>query len=715
MRSISRIGLAFFCWTCILATGAAVAEPPPTDTIQTDYMRLPLHFEANLGQYPAGVMYASHLPSGDVWLMPGQAVLTAKRSAGGDALRVRLDGGRTDAMPEALNRLSGRANYIRGGSPRHWLTDIALYARVRFREVYPGIDMIYHGAGGDLEYDFVVRPGGDPERIALVVEGVDAVDRTRDASLMLRFGDDSVEFQAPIAYLEDEGERRPIPSSFTIDQQGRIGFIIGAYDREKTLVIDPVVRLSSCLGIENAETRGVGVDRDGNMYVAGFTSSTSLGLSGAHYDDTANGETDLFVVKMDPTGKSILYSTFIGGADKESCKAMAVAPDGCAYLTGNTKSPDFPVTSGGINHPHATYDVFVTKLNPTGSDLAYSCRFGGSAMEEARGIAVDADGNCIVVGGTHSPEWPTTSGSIQPVYLDPPEATPEVAGSFVNGEDAFIAKINPTGTGFVFSTLLGGHGFEKAWAVTTDDTGNIYVSGHVEATDFPVTNGAFQSTHAGGSPRAKDQYGPKDAFVAKLSADGSRVLAATYFGGAGQDVGYGVGLDAEGNVYLAGNTDSPNLPVKKASFAKYGGGKSDIFLASFTNDLSRLRYATYCGGTANEEIASDAFAVDSKGYAYAGGVTSSPDFPTSQEAFVKNFAGGDSDAFLLCLEHDGKLNYSTLLGGSKSDKCGDIAVDGRGSVYMAGSTSSDDFKVIDGAIAKPSGKNDVFLVRIDQK
>lgn len=476
----------------------------------------------------------------------------------------------------------------------------------------------------------------------------------------------------------------------------------------------PVVRLSALAGLSEAEARGVGVDREGNIYIAGFTSSPHLPAAETYFDTTLDGPSDIFVVKLDPAGKTVRYATFIGGSGNDSCKAMAVAPDGSVYLTGSTKSSDFPITPGGLLHPGATYDVFVTKLNPEGTGLAYSCRFGGSAMEEARGITVDAEGHCIVVGGTHSPEFPVTEGAYQTAYKDPPEATPDVAGSFVNGEDAFIAKINPEGTGFVFCTYLGGRGFEKAWATAVDPSGNIYVAGHAEALDFPLGAAPQQRHHGGGMTRERgEQYGAKDAFLAKLSADGRRLLAATYFGGSGQDVGYGVGVDRFGNVYLGGNTNSADLPLRGPANPQFGGGKSDIFVASFDSALSTLRFATYLGGADNDEMASDAFAVDDLGHASVAGVTASADFPATAGAIAGESLGGGTDAFVVRLTPEGATNYATRLGGSAADKSGSLALDADGNVYVSGVTRSRDFRLERADASNADANGGAFVVRVD--
>ncbi|MCC6698882.1 MAG: SBBP repeat-containing protein [Candidatus Hydrogenedentes bacterium] len=704
------------CAMSLLALQAAPAAPmTEVSEIWADYLSLPMCFERYEAGSPSGVCYVSRNPQFDVYLAPCEVLILRKASSDGQPshkmLRIGLAGGRADATAEVLRPLPGHVNYLKGPDAFKWRTRVPTFGKVRFADVYRGIDVLYYGNGGSLEFDFVVHPGADPESIALSIEGADAAEVDSGGDLLFTVNGIPTRFHAPEIFQERDGVRTRIPGHYLLDAEGGVFFHVDPYDATLPLIIDPVINFVSFAGVPSADARGVGVDAEGNMYICGMTTSADLKLPGPHYDTTLGGDEDIFLVKFRPDGKEVLYSTYIGGSDKDAGKTMYVDPEGFAYIGGNTKSSDLP-TEGFISHYGPTYDLLVLKVKPDGDGLDYCCVFGGEGMEEFRGITVDSQGNCIAVGGSHSPDMPTTPGSHQPIYNDPPEDTPDVAGSFTKGEDAIIAKINPAGTDFVFLTWLGGHGFEKAWGVVTDSADDIYLTGHVEARDFPVTAGAFQMTHGGGTARAEDQYGPKDAFVAKISADGSRLLAATYFGGEGQDVGYGIGLDAQGNVYLAGNTASTNLPVVNAVQPAYNGGDSDTYLAKMDPGLTRLLFSTYLGGPGKDELCSDGLAVDASGFAYAVGGAGTG-FPSTPDAFLDHHVGGNSDGFLVRFTPEGRLDYATLLGGSGEDQCGAVALGGRRIALVAGRTTSHDFKLHRPYRSELSAGRDAFLVKLD--
>lgn len=695
----------------VLLLGGADAESISVLQVRSRCLEFPVHFETSPGSNAERACHVSHTPLWDIALTADEMILAVNPPSFGEtrerfSLSVRLENARGDAPSELLDPMPGKVNYIKGMDRARWRTNVPVFGKVQFIGIYPGVDIVYYGQRGRLEYDFIVHPNGDPRGIAISFDGGEAVIVESSGDLTITCAGYPVRLLAPVAYQIREGFRCNVPARFAVDADSRVSFEVGEYDATLPLVIDPVVEFSSFVGMPSADARGVGVDNEGNMYVCGMTRSPDLLLPGTHFDSTLDGDEDIFVVKFSPDGSQVLYSTYIGGSDKDTGKTMHVDANGYAYIAGNTKSTDMP-SAGYISRYAPTYNLLVLKLNPAGDALEYCCVFGGEGMEEFRGITVDSGGNCIAVGGSHSPDLPTTPGSHQPVYNDPPEDTPEVAGSFTKGEDCVIAKINPDGTDFVFLTWLGGHGFEKAWGVVTDSADDIYLTGHVEALDFPVTDGAFQKEHGGGIPRSEDQYGPKDAFVAKLSADGGRVLSATYFGGSGQDTGYGIGVDAEGSVYVAGNTSSTDLPVHNAHQERFGGGASDFFVACFDPELTQLRYGTYLGGQEKDELCSDGLAVDPAGYAYAvGGVAS------AIPGVAARYNGGESDAFLARLAPRGALDYFGLYGGSGAEQCGAVAIDTRGGVYLSGRTDSADFAIRNPYPTAGNFKRDAFLVKV---
>ena len=361
------------------------------------------------------------------------------------------------------------------------------------------------------------------------------------------------------------------------------------------------------------------------------------------------------------------FSTYLGGSGNDNVN-WGIAVDGCGniYVAGTTTSTDFP-KEGALqeNFGGGLRDAFVAKLNADG--LVYSTYLGGNVNEFGNAIAVDARGRAYVTGSTGSPNFPTTPGALQ-----------ETIGTGV--PDAFVTKLNANGSDLVFSTYLGGPGFDTGTRIALDHSGEVYVAG-VTGDGFPTTRGAFQTKFGGA---------PDDVYVAKLKADGSALVYSTFLGGSGSDNPRGLALDGRGNAYVSGQTDSPNFPTTDWAFQKKFGGVSDGFVAKLKADGSDLVYSTYLGGNGEEQGLG--IALDSAGNAYVAGLTRSDDFPKTWKAF-QTALRGEADAFVAKLNWKGsRLVYSTYLGSSGyDDNFGGIAVDSQGNVYLTGETRSDDF------------------------
>jgi hypothetical protein len=408
-----------------------------------------------------------------------------------------------------------------------------------------------------------------------------------------------------------------------------------------------------------------------------------------------------FVAELNPEGSALAYSTYLGGSVSDVAEAIAVDSFGNAYVTGQTLSSDFPITPGAFQT--ACKDCsgggssFVTKLNASGSALVYSTFLGGSSGEVGSGIAVDFSGDAYVAGGTSSRDFPITPGAFQ---------TTCGGGSNNCGYgDAFVTQLNSTGSALVYSTYLGGSLIDDANSITTDASGNAYVTGETDSADFPITAGVFQPSLAG-------NY---DSFVTELNSAGSALIYSTYLGGSGTDLAYGIALDTSGDAYVTGETNSVNFPTTAGAFqTNCGGGctTSDAFVSKLSTTGSTLLYSTYVGGSGYDEAHS--VALDVSGNAYVSGWTFSSDFPTTPGAFdpiCKACANLTNDGFFSELRSDGStLLYSTYLGGSgynNSFTVGDwaygIAVDPAGGAYVAGRTSSTDFPVTPGAFQGTCG------------
>ena len=626
-------------------------------------------------------------------------------------LRMKLVGANVHAKVSGLDELQGKSNYFIGTDPKKWRTNVANYAKVKYRDVYPGVDLVYYGNQRQLEYDFVVHPGADPSQIALDVgAGLALPERApqaaplrvdRNGDLVVGTDGGEVIFHKPVVYQQnDDGNRRPIearyvlstPQSAIDNRQSTISFNLAPYDRRRPVVIDPVLAYSTYLGggTEHDRGSGIAVDASGNAYVTGETGSSDFPTTPGTFQTTYGRSVDVFVGKLNATGSALMYSTYLGGSGTEVGGGIAVDASGNAYVTGyasgtETSPPDFPTTAGAFQTTYGGQaDAFVSKLNATGSALMYSTYLGGSGTEVGGGIAVDASGNAYVAAYTFSPDFPTTPGAFQATYG--------------GGRDAFVSKLNAAGSALLYSTYLGGRGLDEGDELAIDGSGNAYVTGYTESSDFPTTPGAFQATYGGGG----------DAYVSKLNAAGSALLYSTYLRGSGFDHGVGIAIDASGNAYVTGATFSSNFPTTPGALqTTYGSG----FVSKLNATGSALLYSTYLGGS-NYYDAGAGIAVDASGNAYVTGSTESSNFPTTPGAFQTVSAGG-IDAFVSELNAEGSaLLYSTYLGGSGGAQGSGIAVDAAGNAYVTGDTGPD-FPTTPGAFQTTCGwDRDAFVAKI---
>jgi hypothetical protein len=485
----------------------------------------------------------------------------------------------------------------------------------------------------------------------------------------------------------------------------RPGFQLADYDATRPLIIDPVLVYSTFIGGANVDSGfDITVDASGNAYVTGSTQlliipSTFPTTAGA-FDTTHNGGSqDAFVAKLNPTGSALIYSTFLGGSALDSASGIAVDSTGNAYVTGTTESPDFPTTVGAFDTTHnADRDAFVTKLNPTGSALIYSTFLGGLDGDFGRSVVVDNVGSAYVTGNTFSSSFPTTPGA-----FDTTISPDEVA-------DVFVTKLNSAGSALVYSTHLGGSRGASSGGIALDASGSVYVTGSTSSTDFPTTVGAFDTT----------SNGLGDVFVTKFNPTGSALVYSTFLGGSTSDEAHGIAVDASGSAYVTGPTTSSNFPTTVGAFdTTYNGGFADAFVAKLNPSGAALVYSTFVGGV-DFESSSDV-AVDNSGSAYVTGGTSSPNFPTTVDAFDTTYSGGTEEAFVTKLNPSGSaLAYSTFLGGPGTNPNSGVAdnfglgitLDISGSFYVTGDTRSPDFPTSPGAFDTTfNGVQDAFVTK----
>lgn len=671
---------------------------------KADFAQMPLRFEVNAGQTDKSVKFLSRNPGYTLFLTADEAVLSLPqndRQTSSAILRMRLVGASEKPRITGQGELAGKSNYFTGTDRSAWKSDVPQFSRVRYEGVYPGIDQIYYGNGKQIEYDFAVAAGADYGQIGVVFEGADDLKISETGDLLLSIGGGEMRQQKPVVYQEIDGERREIAASYSIRNPSSevrdrlVGFKIGEYDRSRPLIIDPVLVYSTYLGGTGFDQGyAIAVDASGNTYVTGRTGTANFPTTTGAFDTSLNGSNDAFVTKINAAGNALIYSTYIGGAIGNG---IAVDPSGSAYVTGEAGTPNFPITAGAFQTSPFGFDAFILKLDPSGSSLIYSSRFGGDFDDFGRDIAVDPSGSAYITGWTvcrtQTCTFPVVN-AFQPGYGG-------------GNNDAFVTKMNPAGTALVYSTYLGGGQILNAtddWGdgIAVDSAGSAYVTGYTYSPDFPVTAGAYDTERCG-----------LDAFVTKFTADGRSVLYSTFVGGCGREQGLGLAVDGAGSAYITGSTESPDFPTTPGAFQRTGS--FDAFVTKLSPNGSALVYSTYVGGADVDR--SWSIAVDIAGNAYIAGDTKSTNFPV-RDAVQPNYGGGLLDGFASKLNPAGTaLVYSTYLGGNSFDEGRGIAVARNGTAYITGDTSATNFPVTAGAFQTQNAggtehRDDAFIVAI---
>jgi hypothetical protein len=709
---------------CGFLTTLASAQSPKTDVVLSDYGKLPLSFEANGGQTDAQVKFLSRGKGYSLFLTGNEAVIALKKpashspkrkglsgrglvepqkqSAGeGTVLRMQLAG--ANAAPQVIGaeELPGKVNYFKGNDPKKWRTNVPTYAKVKYEGVYPGVDLIYYGNQGRLEYDFVVAAGANPSAIQLKFDTGRKLHIDNEGGLVLGGEGSEVRFEKPVVYQEHGAERIPVEGSYVVASGDQIRFRLGDYDHSLPLVVDPVLSYSTYLGGSASDSAsGIAVDASGNAYVTGTTSSINFPTANSLQATYGGGNEDAFVAMLNPSGSALVYSSYLGGSGGDFGYAIAVDTAGNAYVTGYTYSTNFPTVNpmqAALHAPNG--NAFVSKLNSSGSALIYSTYLGGSGFGDyGNGIAVDASGNAYVAGVTRSYDFPT----VNPIQATN-HATPD-RGSY----NAFISELNSSGSALVYSTYLGGSIGDSASAIAVDASGSAYVTGSTSSSDFPTVNPIQPTLHLAGA---------RNAFVSKLNSSGSALVYSTYLGGSSiYDGASAIAVDTTGNAYITGTTGSPDFPITAHPLQPVFGLGIDAFVAKLNPSGSALVYSTYLGtGGRSTNDAGAGIAVDGSGNAYVTGATSSflptGNFPTVNP--LQTY-GGAGDAFVSIINPTGlALVFSTFLGGSSTDTGAGIAVDGSGNAYVTGSTQSTNFPTANALQPTFGGGNtDAFVAKI---
>ena len=663
----------------VLLSGAAFAAGPKRTAaavrpaVHEEMANLPLLFEANHGQTAAAAQYLARSAGSVVFLTKRGAVV--KTATG--ALRMDFAGAGGPGATRALEPASTRISYFAGQKR----TSTRGYGQIAYPRMYPGVDVTYYGHNGQLEYDLTLAPHADASQVALRFAGVRA---HLAANGDLQLG--AMVLRHPIAYQTIAGQRRDVAAHYVARSGGEFGVALGAYDASQPVVVDPVLLYATYLGGSAFnQANAVATDAAGEAFVAGYTLSADFPIVGGVQTTLHAGNFDAFVAKLSADGTKLLYSTYLGGTSDDRANGIAVDSTGAAYVTGATTSTDFPTTAGAFQTTGGrAHDAFVSKLDPTGATLVYSTYVGGTQDDSGAGIAVDANGDAFITGTTSSTDFPVSAGA--------PQAT------FGGGQDAFVAAINPAGTGLLYSSYLGGSGVDNGNGIAVDQTGNAYVVGSTASGNFPVTSGGFQGTNAGSF----------DGFVVKVDRSGHSFSYATLLGGTKSDSVNAIAVDAAGNAFLAGSTSSINI-FPFATFQTSLAGRQNAFVAELNPNGSSLVYASYLGGTGSD--AGTGIAVDGTDVAYVVGSTSSADFPV--QAAEQATSGGVQDAFLAKISSDGnKLLYSSYMGGLANDAATGAALDASGDLFVVGVTDSANFPVSTGVVqAAATSQNDSFVAK----
>jgi len=734
-----------------LASATAVLKPEARQKIGEDFLHMPLVFEANQGQTDPQVKfisrgdgYALFLTDHNVVLklrqaseQPSKRPATQKQPGANvpavhvDVLQLELAGSNPGAQANGLGELPGKSNYFIGNNPAHWHTQVPQFSKVEYHGIYPGVNLVYYGSQGRLEYDFDLSPGVNPGIITLSIDGLSSLKHATgkhgqgglqvdsQGNLVLSTPAGAVSFAKPVVYQVSRDAAGGSHKNFVnaryavkrANAQGKalVNFRVGSYNKSLPLVIDPTLTYSSYIGgslLDHAQS--VALDSSGNAYLTGNTLSidfpTTAGVVETACDmgnPPCNG--NAFVMELTPSTSTLVYSTYLGGNADDTGFGIAVDGSGDAYVAGEVQSTNFPTSPGAYQTAcggpsGACQDAFVSEIGPGGTTLKYSTYFGGSGNDNANAITLDSAGDVFIAGVTVSDNLFTTTGAYQPKC--------GTDGTCNHGvPDGFMTEFNFGKSPAVFySTYLGGSGADNVQGVAVDSSGIVYLTGETKSTDFPVTQKAFQNVCLLDTNHTCEG----DAFATKLNptATGSAGLVdSTRLGGTKEDAGNSIAVDSSGNVYVTGFTASngtgpAGFPTLNAFQSTFGGGIQNAFVTKFKPDLSALIYSTFLGGN-NFDVATG-IALGANGTAYVTGSSNSSNFPTTPDAPYKSLGQGSPgsncgtngtttcrDAFVTEFDSSGSvLLFSTYLGGASEDEANGIALDSTGNAYLTGFTTS---------------------------
>jgi hypothetical protein len=710
--------------------GLAAAQAPTTSTPRgaaASYANLPMTFESNVGQTDPQVKFLSRGSGYVIFLTPGGIVFSARSQfvantgtesnsqvastqASATVIQLNLVGANPNPTAVGETPQAGKVNYFIGRDRSKWQTNVSTYGKVHYKDVYPGIDLVYYGNPSQLEYDFEIAAGADPSQIQFEVKGADKVSVDSTGDLVLQTKQGALQVKSPVLYQTFNGMKIPVTGGFSIKSSTRVGFSLQGYDHTKPLVIDPVLLYSTYLGgLANDQAMSIVADSNGSAYVTGWTQSANFPLAS---QGPVPGGTNAFIAKLDVSGSTLLYADFIGGSSEDYGQALTLDSSNNAYVTGYTCSGDFPIVNGFQTSMNGCWDGFISKISADGSTLLYSTYLGGTNGSNPSSIAVDSSNDIYVAGYTNSADFP-----VQNAF----QSTVSPNQNNYYGQYGFVTHLTADGSTLVYSTYLSGNTnvvqncntpcwpspYGYIQGIALDASSNAYVTGYTNTYNFPTTDGAYMPS----------QNTPNDAQIGTVSefSSSGTLLYSTYFGSTNGDptTPSAIAVDSLGSAYITGFAYSdgsfpvttPNLCDPGANGWSCGFG----FVTKFNPTGTGLAYSTFL--PASNFATPQSIVLDAQTNAYilssvnGGGMT----LVAPIEAYT-----GQGDLLLTEIDPTGSIQvFSTYLGGNGYDYPGGIALDPSGNIYVSGNTNSSDFPVTAAALQNTLGGNtDAFVAKI---
>ncbi len=659
--------------TAIQKQSSNISRTADSDTIAI-YLKAPLFFIENQDQVNENVRFYERGRGHAAFFTEDGVVFTLGKTNGlkapvTESIEMRFVGASKNRKITPSEKLSGHVNYFKGNDRSKWHTNIPTYGAVTYRDIYKNIDVKFYGNNRNIEHDVIVRPGGDPSLVKFAYDGIKDLRVNRAGELEVILDHGKIIERKPVIYQELDGVRVAVKGSYRLLGRNKgvyeYSFTVASYDHTRDLVIDPVLEYSTYLGGSGSDNvNDLAIDSAGNVYVIGYTDSADFPVV-SPIQGTIAGSNEVFVTKIDPTGSAIVYSSYLGGSGYDLGNNIAVDSAGNVYLAGYTKSTDFPVVSPIQGALSGGNDLFLTKIDPTGSAIVYSTYIGGTFSEYTNGLALDSVSNVYLTGYTNSTDFPL----VNPIQF-----------AYGGLNDVFVTKVNSSGSAIVYSTYLGGNFSDIAEDIAVDASGNAYITGTTLSANYPLA-----------SPLQPVRGGGIDAFVTKIDAAGAALVFSTFLGGSDVENGNGITVDGTGNVYIGGTTRSLDFPTVNPLQGTFAGGTDDAFITKIDGAGASILYSTYLGGTGVDQI--HGINLDGTGNIYVNGYTGSTDFPTASP--LQGYGGGSYDGFITEIDPTGlSIIFSTYLGGSNTEYTNGLAIDASGNLYAGGFARSTDFPVV---------------------